>query len=308
MSGSYRPLIAVVGYHLAPGRVTRWPDGGYGVPGPYIDALRRSGARVLIVSPGETNDPEEILAPFDGLLLVGGGDVDPPRYGGDATRGAHVRRRARPRPARDRPAARRRPPRPPDARHLSRDAGDERRVRRHAAPAPPRHPGDARARRPGRRHGLDPRREAGAPAAGCWPRPGSASSRARRTTTRASIASATACSRPVGATTAWSRRSSAPWTTPTRTSGCSASSGIRRTPPRTIRHSRRSSTASSWSRSGAGRARNPARPTGAPASTAWSTTTTPGPPGSTMRPLDSASCSAISRCASSTWGRRPCPA
>ena len=111
VSESYRPLIAVVGYHLAPGRVTRWPDGGYGVPGPYIDALRRSGARVLIVSPGETNDPEEILAPFDGLLLVGGGDVDPSRYGGDAERGAHVRRRARPRPARDRPAARRRPAR-----------------------------------------------------------------------------------------------------------------------------------------------------------------------------------------------------
>ena len=85
MSESYRPLIAVVGYHLAPGRVTRWPDGGYGVPGPYIDALRRSGARVLIVSPGGTDDPEEILAPFDGLLLVGGGDVAPQRYGGDAT-------------------------------------------------------------------------------------------------------------------------------------------------------------------------------------------------------------------------------
>jgi putative glutamine amidotransferase len=85
VSDSYRPLIAVVGYHLAPGRVTRWPGGGYGVPGPYIDALRRSGARILIVSPGETSDPEEILAPFDGLLLVGGGDVDPPRYGGDAT-------------------------------------------------------------------------------------------------------------------------------------------------------------------------------------------------------------------------------
>ncbi len=83
MSDPYRPLIAVVGYHLAPGRVTRWPDGGYGVPGPYIDALRRAGARVLIVSPGETNDPEEILAPFDGLVLVGGGDVDPVRYGGD---------------------------------------------------------------------------------------------------------------------------------------------------------------------------------------------------------------------------------
>jgi putative glutamine amidotransferase len=85
VSGSYRPLIAVAGYHLAPGRVTRWPDGGYGVPGPYIDALRRSGARALIVSPGDTTDPEELLATFDGLMLVGGGDVDPVRYGGDAT-------------------------------------------------------------------------------------------------------------------------------------------------------------------------------------------------------------------------------
>lgn len=81
MTSSYRPLIAVAGYHLAPGRVTRWPDGGYGVPGPYLDALRRAGARILIVSPGETNDADEILEPFDGLLLVGGGDVDPARYG-----------------------------------------------------------------------------------------------------------------------------------------------------------------------------------------------------------------------------------
>lgn len=83
MTQSYRPLVAVVGYHLAPGRVTRWPEGGYGVPGPYLDALRRAHARTLIVSPGETNDPDEILAPFDGLMLVGGGDVDPDLYGAD---------------------------------------------------------------------------------------------------------------------------------------------------------------------------------------------------------------------------------
>jgi putative glutamine amidotransferase len=80
LTDPYRPLVAVVGYHLAPDRVSRWPDGGYGVPGPYLDALRRAGARTLVVSPGETNGPEEILEPFDGLMLIGGGDVDPSRY------------------------------------------------------------------------------------------------------------------------------------------------------------------------------------------------------------------------------------
>jgi putative glutamine amidotransferase len=77
----YRPLIAVAAYHLGPDRVTRWPGGGYGVPAPYIEALRRADARTAIVSPGETGSPEDLLEPFDGLLLVGGGDVDPTRYG-----------------------------------------------------------------------------------------------------------------------------------------------------------------------------------------------------------------------------------
>jgi len=81
VSAAYRPLVAVVAYHLADDRVARWPDGGYGVPAPYIAALRRSGARTAIVSPGEIGPPEDILEPYDGLLLVGGGDVDPARYG-----------------------------------------------------------------------------------------------------------------------------------------------------------------------------------------------------------------------------------
>jgi putative glutamine amidotransferase len=78
----YRPLIAVVAYHLAEDRVARWPEGGYGVPKLYLDALRRTGARTAILPPGEEGTAEQILEPFDGLLLVGGGDIDPARYGG----------------------------------------------------------------------------------------------------------------------------------------------------------------------------------------------------------------------------------
>ncbi|MDH4112951.1 MAG: gamma-glutamyl-gamma-aminobutyrate hydrolase family protein [Actinomycetota bacterium] len=83
-AGEYRPLVAVVAYHLGNDRVSRWPDGGYGVPAPYIEALRRAGARTAIVSPGEPATPEETLDAYDGLLLVGGGDVDPARYGAEA--------------------------------------------------------------------------------------------------------------------------------------------------------------------------------------------------------------------------------
>lgn len=83
MSSRFRPLVAVVAYHLGGDRVARWPGGGYGVPAPYLEALWRAGARTAILSPGEPGEPEELLEPFHGLLLVGGGDIDPARYGAE---------------------------------------------------------------------------------------------------------------------------------------------------------------------------------------------------------------------------------
>ena len=88
IDGGYRPLIAVVAYHLGGDRVARWPEGGYGVPALYVEALRRAGTRPAIVAPGDDSDPEEVLEPFDGLLLVGGGDIDPARY--DAAPSPHL--------------------------------------------------------------------------------------------------------------------------------------------------------------------------------------------------------------------------
>ncbi|GIU99897.1 MAG: gamma-glutamyl-gamma-aminobutyrate hydrolase [Actinomycetota bacterium] len=75
------PEIAVVAYHLRPGRVRGWVVGGYGLPEGYVEALRRAGAVPWLVLPGDPRTPSRLLDRVQGLLLVGGGDVDPARYG-----------------------------------------------------------------------------------------------------------------------------------------------------------------------------------------------------------------------------------
>jgi putative glutamine amidotransferase len=74
------PLVAIPTYHLGPGRVGNW-EGAYALPEPYVAAMRAAGARVALLPPGQPGEPEELLAPFDGLLLAGGGDIEPAHYG-----------------------------------------------------------------------------------------------------------------------------------------------------------------------------------------------------------------------------------
>lgn len=77
----------MVGYLLDPGRVARWPWAAVAVPDQYVEAVRRAGGRPVVLPPepegsgGEA--PERTVEPFDGLLLIGGGDIDPARYGAE---------------------------------------------------------------------------------------------------------------------------------------------------------------------------------------------------------------------------------
>ncbi|HZR81736.1 MAG TPA: gamma-glutamyl-gamma-aminobutyrate hydrolase family protein [Candidatus Binatia bacterium] len=54
----------------------------YSLPAEYVDAIRRAGATAVLLPPGETR-VEEWLAVVDGVILAGGGDIDPDHYGGE---------------------------------------------------------------------------------------------------------------------------------------------------------------------------------------------------------------------------------
>jgi putative glutamine amidotransferase len=81
-----RPLIALGGRRFPAGWVKAWPtDEAVAVPSPYINALRRAGADAGILQPVPADDGDlaDLLDRFDGLVLIGGPDVDPSLYGRD---------------------------------------------------------------------------------------------------------------------------------------------------------------------------------------------------------------------------------
>ena len=77
-----RPLVAVPAYVLRAGRVSGWEDGATGVPDAYTAALMRAGVRPGMLALADDGGAEEVLEPFAGLVLIGGGDVSPDRYAG----------------------------------------------------------------------------------------------------------------------------------------------------------------------------------------------------------------------------------
>jgi putative glutamine amidotransferase len=80
---SRRPLIAVPAYPVKAGRVQGWEKPGVAAPTPYVEALQRAGAleAILMPVPIDEDAAADVLERFDGLLLMGGGDLHPEEYG-----------------------------------------------------------------------------------------------------------------------------------------------------------------------------------------------------------------------------------
>ena len=57
-------------------------DEYFAIPTQYVDAVRRAGGTAILLPPGET-DWQNILSWIDGIILIGGSDINPVRYGGN---------------------------------------------------------------------------------------------------------------------------------------------------------------------------------------------------------------------------------
>ncbi|MGA1716304.1 MAG: gamma-glutamyl-gamma-aminobutyrate hydrolase family protein, partial [Ilumatobacteraceae bacterium] len=79
------PLVAIVGREISQAEGVRGE--AFGAGRRYSDAIHRAGGTPVIVPPLElaTESLERLLHAVDALVLHGGGDVDPQRYGQQPT-------------------------------------------------------------------------------------------------------------------------------------------------------------------------------------------------------------------------------
>nr|WP_062336000.1 gamma-glutamyl-gamma-aminobutyrate hydrolase family protein [Herbidospora sakaeratensis] len=73
-----RPVIGITCY-AEPARFTVWHTPAALLPWDYVRHVERAGGQPVILPPA--GDPGELAGRLDGLIVAGGGDVDPGRYG-----------------------------------------------------------------------------------------------------------------------------------------------------------------------------------------------------------------------------------
>jgi putative glutamine amidotransferase len=78
-----RPLVGLTARRLAEGRVTGWQSAGSGERAGYMERVRAAGGLPVLLdpAPGAASDAEALVARLDALVLTGGPDVEPTRYG-----------------------------------------------------------------------------------------------------------------------------------------------------------------------------------------------------------------------------------
>ena len=79
------PIIALTTYGRHENNFrTKNYDEWFAIPTRYVDAVRRAGGVPLMLPPGEKN-LAAVLENVDAVIFIGGGDIDPDRYGGNST-------------------------------------------------------------------------------------------------------------------------------------------------------------------------------------------------------------------------------
>jgi putative glutamine amidotransferase len=79
-----RPVIGVT-TAVERARWAMWHAEAHLTPRGYVDSVQRAGGLALLLptDPAVDDDPDQLLRLLDGLVLTGGGDVDPATYGAD---------------------------------------------------------------------------------------------------------------------------------------------------------------------------------------------------------------------------------
>lgn len=79
-----RPVIGIAAC-LERAKWTVWDGEAMLVPRNYVDAVQRAGGLVLILAPDpiDEREPDAVLDIVDGVMLCGGVDLDPERYGAE---------------------------------------------------------------------------------------------------------------------------------------------------------------------------------------------------------------------------------
>jgi putative glutamine amidotransferase len=73
----FRPVIGITSY-VEPAKFAVWEMTTALLPYNYVDHVARAGGQPVILPPA--GDPATLVGRLDGLILAGGGDIDPARY------------------------------------------------------------------------------------------------------------------------------------------------------------------------------------------------------------------------------------